>query len=262
MKGICSQFRESSAYVKNWLTRQPGVKEESLTDWLLFDISTRLSNVHYRAFTKHEEARDTGADWEWWFVFRSGAVRFRVQAKKTVASDNYRGIARTNAYGLQIDMLLSDAQKAKAIPLYVFYSNNTDSTMCNGAPSGHYKDGIFVAGGQYVYDTFVGGPRQNVATTDLLHISNPFSCFACCPLLHKGHDGIRRFLELYYSAEIASHQENANEVFGFHRQVPSYVTSFLGYAPEGLPDWWESEFRFQLQGFQAIFVCDMRSDEA
>ncbi len=69
MDEICKQLHQSSGFVRKWIAKQPAVKEESLTDWLLFDVSTRLPNVLYHAFTRHEEARHTGADWEWWLLF-------------------------------------------------------------------------------------------------------------------------------------------------------------------------------------------------
>ena len=224
MPSLCTNFQESSAYVNNWLTQQPAVKEESLTDWLLFDVSARIPNVHYHAFTRHQEARNTGADWEWWFVFRNCAVCFRVQAKKVVDSDNYGGIARTNAHGLQIDMLLSDAHAANAILVYAFYSDDTRPIMCNNVSS-PVKDGVFVAGGQKIYDSFIAGSRQNVGAADLLRISNPFSCFACCPLLHKDRRGMRCFLEMYYPAETMSYGENNDDLVGFHSQVPPLCNS-------------------------------------
>jgi len=53
------------------MRKQPEVKEESLTDWLLFDVSQKISRITYKSFPRHEEARRTGADWEWWFLFSS-----------------------------------------------------------------------------------------------------------------------------------------------------------------------------------------------
>lgn len=65
-------FHECSAYIRNWLLRQPHVKEESLTDWLLFEISQKNPAIYYRAFSRHEEALN-GTDWEWWILTPDGA---------------------------------------------------------------------------------------------------------------------------------------------------------------------------------------------
>jgi len=51
-----------------WRREQPNVGEESLTDYLLWQVSRHLECVKYVKFTRHQEARFTGADWEWWFV--------------------------------------------------------------------------------------------------------------------------------------------------------------------------------------------------
>lgn len=255
---VCTRVRQSSAYVKDWLTCQPGVKEPSLTDWLLFDISSRVPNVLYYAFTQHEEARTTGADWEWWFVFRRQSMRLRVQAKKIhPTANNYSSLARTNRHGLQIDMLLKDARQVNAIPLYALYSAVSTNVMC-GLRSQKHRDGVFIAGGQQLYNTFIAGPRKFIGVSDLLALSNPFSCFVCCPLVRASEDDMQRYFEKYYATEFYPTSSNTENPVGFHRELPSYVSSFLEYGQEQLPDWWEREFRFQLRGFKALVVYDFR----
>ena len=44
-----------------WLQKQPNVKEESLTDWILYTTSQRIDKFYYKAFTRNEEAYN-GAD--------------------------------------------------------------------------------------------------------------------------------------------------------------------------------------------------------
>ena len=274
MKDVCKHLRELSGYVRNWLVHQPGVKEESLTDWLLYDVSQRLPNVHYKAFTRHEEARTTGADWEWWILFQGGAARFRVQAKKMVdGSDLNSEIARTNKYGLQIDMLLSSATRANAIPFYALYSTTQSPLMCAGtSPDGTHNDGVFIAGARKIHNTVFGVPRRAVSPSDILQISNPFSCFACCPLVHDNRGGLRHFLERYYPAETqmqtdslenssAIGSEDEEQFPGFHKNPPGYVTSLTQSKHEKLPDWWEHEYSGQLQEFKALLVYDFRSDK-
>jgi hypothetical protein len=258
MKDLCRHLKKSSSYVRTWFDRQPAVKEESLTDWLLFDVSARLKNVLYHSFTRHEEAKETGADWEWWFVFRHGAERFRVQAKKlTPAGDNYAGLVHTNKHGLQIDKLLSSAKESEAIPLYALYSAVRGFAMCCGPIEGH-QDGVFLAGAQNVYNKFIAGPRRQVTAADILSLSNPFSCFACCPLITDG-GGLKRYLEQYYASELEAHAtDDAAPFTGFHAELPSYLTSFLEYDREQLPSWWESEFRTAIQDFNALLVYDLR----
>ena len=54
-------FHDASRYCYDWLKAQSFVKEESLTDWLLYYISNHNSNVYYKAFTRNEEASN-GSD--------------------------------------------------------------------------------------------------------------------------------------------------------------------------------------------------------
>src|SRR5688572_28073418 len=90
----CTESRSIGQELGNWVRRQPAIGEESATDWLLYQMSERIPRVAYRKFTRHQEARSTGADWEWWLILHGGAVAMRVQAKKLVVnSDNYSGIA-------------------------------------------------------------------------------------------------------------------------------------------------------------------------
>lgn len=258
MSEPCEELRASSDYVRRWMDRQPGVKEESLTDWLLYDISQRLPYVHYLAFSRHQEARETGADWEWWIIYPKRSIRLRVQAKKVFANkDNYPELARTNRYGLQIDKLLSDAASANAIPLYALYSPAHGQTMCAG--SRNHQDGVFLAGAKRINTDFIAGARQQVSSTDLLSRSNPFSCFNCCPLSHGKAEGAISYFGRYYTDEALADGNQDGAIVGVHTELPGYVASLLQYAQEGVPEWWEREFAFATVDFEAILIYDFRA---
>ena len=169
----CQTFIDASTYIANWLTKQPSVKEESLTDWLLFEISSKIPRVRYVSFSRYVEARKTGADWEWWFLYPGGSYRYRVQAKKASPNgDNYPSIAYTNQHGLQIDKLISDSKNANAIPAYVFYSASSSplGSKCGG---GVAAKGAFSVGAQNIYSEFIAGGKVVVSETDILQISIP-----------------------------------------------------------------------------------------
>ncbi|MBW4597800.1 MAG: hypothetical protein KME46_34075 [Brasilonema angustatum HA4187-MV1] len=261
LKEVRKKLYNSAGYIRSWLTKQPGVKEESITDWLLFDVSNQLPNVFYHAFTRHQEGRETGADWEWWFLFPQTYVRFRVQAKKVSSTkDNYQEIARTNNHGLQIEKLLEDSEKpdVNAIPLYVLYSSVSDNVRCNNHQIVQ-NDGVFIAGAQQIYDFFIAGPRRKVTSAKLLKLSSPFSCFACCPLI-TAYGGLQRYLEYYFQPEVMPVSQKSNAFRGLHEQLPAYLSSFLEYdAPVDLPEWWENEFKYQLEDFNALLVYDFRN---
>ena len=120
-------FNEVSRECLNWMEKQSNVKEESLTDWLLYEVSKKTNKFCYHAFKRNEEAT-IGADWEWWVLTtdsqgRIGAFRFLIQAKKLWRGrDNYPLISYSNKNGMQIDLLLEEARKRNAIPLYMYYS--------------------------------------------------------------------------------------------------------------------------------------------
>ena len=118
----CKEFIDKSKYVYNWMKKQPSVGEESITDWLLFALSESLTSLKYKTFSRHKEARETGADWEWWFVDDKKALCSRIQAKKLFASkDNYNSLAYTNKYGLQIEKLIDNAKTKNAL-LFIHFT--------------------------------------------------------------------------------------------------------------------------------------------
>ena len=113
----CKEVKKISEHIREWISEQPAVKEESLTDYLLFQMSERVPRIRYKAFSRQVEAKTTGADWEWWFVLSDDcAYKLRVQAKKGF-SDNYPHIAHCNRYGLQIEKLLEDAIMQNSLKL-------------------------------------------------------------------------------------------------------------------------------------------------
>lgn len=256
----CQIFIDASAYIANWLAKQPSVKEESLTDWLLHEISSKSPRIRYVAFSRYVEARTTGADWEWWFLYPGGSYRYRIQAKKTSqGKDNYPSIAYTNLHGLQIDKLISDSKSANAIPAYVFYSASSSPkhSKCGGGVS---AKGAFSIGAQTVYSQFIAGGKAVVSESDILNKSIPLQCFTCCPLGREPtSQSMDSFIDHYFVEEAAMFADgNArNDRAGFHKTLPSYVVSLLEHA-EGVPEWWHREFKSQIEEFSSLVVYDLR----
>jgi hypothetical protein len=258
MQSDCEVLRNASEYVRTWQLKQPAVKEESLTDWLLFEISSKTPRIRYVAFSRHTEARETGADWEWWILFRDLSVRLRVQAKKLLKMDNYAGIAHTNRHGLQIDLLLAAADLVNALPFYAFYSGGASTTMCGG---GRHDEGVFMAGGRKVHADFITSGRKVISESDALSRCTPLSCFLCCPLLHMRRDPIE-FFRHYYANELeAPVQPQAENIRGMYSSLPRFVSSFLETSEEGLPDWWEQKYQSAVYDTKGLLVYDGREDE-
>lgn len=252
MPQLCDVFRQSATYVHTWLAQQPGVKEESITDWLLYDISKNATEVSYVAFTRHEEARTTGADWEWWILFSDGAIRLRVQAKRLFdTKDNYPELARTNMHGLQIAKLLDDSNSVNAFPLYAFYHTGQSGSPCPGRSQ--TPEGVHLASAFRV-DQSLLQTRRHVSSGDALALASQISCLVCCPMSTGSATAFVQHLKRYHALPDSS----APQSIGFHAKVPQFVISLVE-SSDGVPDWWEGEFRRELEGVNAVLVVDRRS---
>ncbi len=260
MPNDCEQIRVSSSYVAKWVSRQPAVKEESLTDWLLFDLSTRISRIHYIAFSRHQEARETGADWEWWFLYPKQTFRMRVQAKRLFyKKDHYSGIAYTNKHGLQIEKLLTDAVATNSIPLYAFLGDgHNGKSQCKG---GFYGEGVYIAGANTVYNTYVQPGKAFVESKDLISLSVPLSCFICCPYSRNGTT-LDVFLQNYFASELVPTENAASDLSrGMYPDTPHHILNLVEHSiKDEVPEWWEQEFSREIEGINGISVYDARQD--
>ena len=269
----CKKVKKISKYIRYWISKQPEVKEESLTDYLLFQMSEKVPRIRYKAFSRHAEAKTTGADWEWWFVLSSTcAYKFRVQAKKGF-TDNYPHIVHSNKYGLQIEKLLKDAIRTNSIPLYAFYTKEMGTVMCT---RGINDEGVYIAGANKVYRSFIRGGKKKVSIQDVLSIANPLSCFFCCPLMEITDIRFSNFLEYYYNEESreaiqqALKIENDKETtpgittLGLHERIPRYVSILMAQKnteQNDIDSWYENEFSNRIKGINAIMVYDIRDTE-
>lgn len=268
MKSDCRKLKESSVYIKNWIQKQPSVKEESLTDWLLFDVSEKIEGIAYRDFTRHEEARETGADWEWWFVFNKYSIKMRIQAKKIKENDdNYPGIAHTNQYGLQIEKLLKDAKGSNSIPLYAFYTRLKENVMCKRAIN---DEGVYLAEANKIFKDFIENGKQHISPPDIMKLTIPLSCFLCCDLIYEGNNekGFQRFFSHYFYSIVTQNGEDSKNSFvmnedmpGLYSEPPNYVSSFIKLSRNNLLNEWESQYYRQLEGINALLVYDARESK-
>lgn len=183
-------FHFTSRNIKMWMMEQPHVKEESLTDWLLFNISKSIPSVYYQAFSRHEEA-ENGADWEWWILTSDSyiksssfnAYRFFVQAKKlTNTGDNYSRLNYGNKNGLQIDLLIENAKAYHAFPFYMFYTTSepdldeqkknipfVDQKELDWCAS--CENGCFLSDTNDIFQLIYGATRSRIDDIELLNHS-------------------------------------------------------------------------------------------
>ena len=259
---ICRELTALSEEVYRWAVAQPSVGEESLTDWLLYTASERMPYVAYHKFTRHEEARESGADWDWWFVDGQHALGLRIQAKRLrVSKDLYPSLAHSNRHGLQIDKLRESASDSNLIPLYSFYSSESkpSSILCRGRAVRPSGQGIFLAAASSVHEMLFSGVRRQIAADQLVAIANPLPCVACCPIALKSGSaspvsGLLRHLEEYFPSEFDSSTGNR---IGMHDHPPDYVASLLRGEREEMGDAWEQEFTQGVTGTKAILAFSL-----
>lgn len=134
-------FHYVSKDTYSWIRNQAHVKEESITDRILYELNSNNPYVICNEFKRNEEAL-SGADWEWWLLFddplethdfykdtqslsNTVAYRFRIQAKKLLADNKDKNYVfrYANKNDFQIKLLIERAKEVRAIPLYAFYSN-------------------------------------------------------------------------------------------------------------------------------------------
>jgi hypothetical protein len=260
MTSDCKKLKKCSKYIKKWISAQPAVKEESLTDWLLYNLSQEIEKIKYKAFSRIEESITTGADWEWWLLFPSYNVRIRVQAKKVKPTkNNYPYLAYPNNTCSQIKNLLADANRTNSIPLYAFYTNLKGSLNYVNAKGSN--EGVFLAGGMQIYSDFIGNGKSEVKPTSILKKCLPLSCLFCCPLTDDGERGLIKLLTKYYSLEVAKDDKFSNEIPGIYYKIPNYIETFIKYIKEGLPEWWEIEYNREIEGINALVVYDAREEK-
>ncbi|MFN4256548.1 MAG: DUF6615 family protein [Saprospiraceae bacterium] len=262
MNQICFEFNKCSSQIREWLSEQPEVKEESLTDWYLYNLSKNIPIIKYKQFTRFEEGRKTGADWEWWFVFSDReSFAARIQAKKLkIKGDNYPALAYTSSDRLQMERLLDDGAKDGFASFYAFYSvGEKRDTMC--VKKNLENEGVFLSEANKLRNEFLLKPRKQIDTTDILKLSNPVSCLFCCPQTYNSlsiKEGFRQYVSRYYpDFSIDWRGKNNNNQLGF-KETPQYIRELIGEEP--LPQYWIQERREFFRRTNAVVVVDLRNE--
>lgn len=253
---ICKANKAVSLEVKNFMLNVPDVKEESITDYLVWkwrELDSRFKYINISTFTRQEENTTTGADFELelWLVGRKFHFPLVFQAKKFVKpNDSY--VAKLNypagTQG-QLKTLLSYAKTQKKLPFYVFYSipDSNTQTMCR---KGDVSDtAIFMADAHKIKAFADCKYGKRVSKNKLLKATNPFHCMFCCPLIESGEYFTRYFSGLTEGAEARDNE-----------QLPNYVSLLLsGRALELSEEETLSVInQNELRTFRAVGVYDMR----
>ncbi|WP_226622546.1 DUF6615 family protein [Brucella anthropi] len=98
--------------------------EETITETNLMEIRRRHSDkVTLQTFSKSQESKSTGADWEWHIIGRVYTLKMRVQAKRIHSAGGIGNLKQMGkgAAKPQIDLLIDDAKANGLFPVYCFY---------------------------------------------------------------------------------------------------------------------------------------------
>lgn len=208
----CREFRNNSDYIYKWFESKRNVKEESFTDWILFNLSQKLPNFNYREYTRHEENAISGADFDFWLIENSKYLVFRIQAKKLLRTGNhYKAITYPDQTSNQINLLISSSS-LPIIPFYLFYNNDTFNAKCD-----RINTGTLLASAKEIQNTLLTVDNTRISRQQLTNLSIPLECLFCCPLsshLNNRLEGISDVIRQYFP-----------------------ITKIEGYQSDGLPDY-------------------------
>jgi len=254
---LCKANKAVSDEVKNFMLNVPDVKEESITDYLVWkwrELDARFKFINVSTFTRHEESKTSGADFELelWLVGSRFHFPLIFQAKKFVRQHGsyFNKLNYPAGTQAQLKMLLAYAKTKNRLPFYAFYSVPDAKTrsMCRGHdPS---NTGIFMADA-YTIKTFADGLHgKRISKNDLLKVSNPFHCMFCCPLVQLGD-----YFTSYFSSLSNAAQPRENE------HLPEYVNMILNEQRSEVSEQETLPIinKYGLRAFRAVGVYDMRN---
>lgn len=273
-------FHNISKECYEWLNKQPNVKEESLTDWLLYQASIRDKRVFYKAFTRNEESYN-GADWEWWILTKGhyglSAYRLLIQAKKLKRyHNNYGAITYGNKNGMQIDLLISSAVNRQALPLYAYYTSSQpdineqlnnfsfiDQNIIRWCEA--CINGVYLSPALSIRKNFIEQPTRKVSEEELINNSLGLSLLDL--LFKENQEKDDEFLNCLENLNnhfsnwcrentLANDYVYEHEIRGFkysYKQFPRYLKTIIESQGRNI-DRLESEFHRDLEGLSGVAV--------
>lgn len=262
---ICKTARDANDYVSGWLTRQPELKEESITDWLLDYFDQHTNQIRYYQFNRQEEGKTYGADWDWWIILPNGCFKLRIQAKKVKKGANhYNDLTRNNKHGFQMDLLLNSSSAQNFYPLYALYGKSEGVERCQKPPSSVL---LHICSAQEIYDLVFGHPRQRINSTDLLQLTIPMECLFCCTLVRDRNEfGPRDLFDHYFKIpprnnDKENQNDNERNNQGYDKEVPEIISAL--YKMETLNDnsvGLINEYRNQYPGSNSLSIIKIDKD--
>src|ERR1700730_12804459 len=208
-----------------------GPGEETLTDLNLMEIATRHGDrVCLKKFSRWDEARVSGADWEWWLGSPGSWIGLRLQAKKlNIRTLRYDDLAHRNQWGFQVDRLIESSTRDALVPAYCFYNAWDDGSAdpswnCENIPSEMRLFGCTICSVHFVKALIEARSSDLDAVAD---IWIPWSCIVCCPRGERGMLLVDRVGE-----QLRQLVRDTSDLPQPRSSLPSYVAE-RGEAPPG-----------------------------
>lgn len=271
-------FHNISSECYDWLNAQSNVKEETLTDWILFQASLKSKKVFYKTFKRNEEAFN-GTDWEWWILTGYGscyyAYRFLIQAKKLKPIDNYGAITYGNRNGMQIDLLLKSAIERQAYPLYAYYTcthPNINEQIDNFKNISkdiirwceNCKNGVYLSSAKEIRHRVIENPKRKISDYELVNNSLGLSMLDLIIQDNPNGTKLLDFINADFIYNFAD-QEKQDSGYGFKypiQKAPQYLQFFINNNFNSQrTDWLEGELKSEFKNLSGIAVVDARKGE-
>lgn len=165
-------------------------REETYTENILHDLASRHRDcLIVEPHSAYREGRQSGADWEWWFVADNACFGMRVQAKRlSFQSSDFKSLNhRTPSGKLQVDLLEEDAKRYNVWPCYVLYSYQPSDTSipwhCGTTARDSRLLGCTILHTSHVRACIDAG---DLSMSTVLSVARPWHCIVCCRGFHQG----------------------------------------------------------------------------
>jgi hypothetical protein len=256
MSLICKEFHNTSEYIYNWYSKQINVNEESLTDWFLYNLSVKLTTFKYISFTKKQENKLSGADFDFWIINQGQNISLRIQAKKLLQSgDHYDKISypKKKSVVKQIDTLINSTTTPFQ-PFYLFYNNNMANNKCS-----KINCGTLLIDAKELKRNFLTGKKVHVSRQNLVDLSIPLECLFCCPLSQQGGDNLfnlKSFFKEYFPTNNISKGSEFNDI------IPNYIKDLLDrdYSQQQWLEMYQKQFEDDIRCIAVLDLREIKND--
>lgn len=247
VEDICQCHENLVKDIKEFLENVKYVKEESITDYLMWQwkkIDKRFHCVETETHSRYKEHHVSGADFdlELWILTNTKPVSFAVQAKKFIEKYNHyaSSIRYPDNSKQQINKLLSYSKNNNKIPVYFLYSIPYKSkTKCK---THVVHSGVFVVSAHDMKKFSQLKARVALSLDTILNKSHSLSCYFC----HEKSERNKFFDYL--------ERDGKKDIDIFHedQEIPYYVTYIMngGVSNKNLP-----------KNFRWVAVYDLRDKE-